>query len=84
MKKTITILFHEKHSVRSTRNYVIAYLADIWRKDGHNIIFLFGTKQFIPADICLVHIDVSFVPEEYLAFANRYPISLNGKVKNIQ
>lgn len=84
MKKTIAILFHKKRSVRSTRSYVITYLADIWRKDGHKIIFLFGTKKFIPADICIVHIDLSVVPEEYLVFANRYPITLNGKVKDIR
>ena len=66
LKKTIAILFHKKHNVGSTRNYVIAYLADFWRKDGHKIIFLFGTKQFIPADICIVHIDLSVVQKNTL------------------
>lgn len=84
MKKTIAILFHEKHNECITRHYVISYLADIWREDGHRVIFLFGTKNYIPADICIVHIDLSVVPRKYLIFANRYPITLNCRIKDIR
>jgi hypothetical protein len=38
----------------------------------------------VPADIVLVHIDLSVVPERYFRFARRYPIVLNGKVKDIR
>jgi hypothetical protein len=30
-----------------------------------------------------VHVDRSVVPDEYLEFASRYPICINGKIKNI-
>ena len=83
MGKTIAVLFHEKRSINSLRNYTITYLADFWREDGHKVVFLFGTKQFISADICIVHVDLSVVPEEYLAFASQYPITINGKISDI-
>jgi hypothetical protein len=45
---------------------------------------LFGTEQYVAADVILVHVDLSVVPEPYLEFAARYPIALNGRVKDIR
>ncbi len=58
-------------------------MADIWRKDGHTVKFLFGTGKFVPADICFVHVDLSVAPNQYLEFAIRYPVVINGYIKNI-
>ena len=38
----------------------------------------------MPADLVLVHVDLSVVPEPYLEFAARYPIVLNGRVRDIR
>ncbi len=38
----------------------------------------------MPADIILVHVNLSVVPEDYLEFASRYPIALNGRVRDIR
>ena len=38
----------------------------------------------MPADLVLVHVDLSVVPESYLEFAARYPIVLNGRVRDIR
>jgi hypothetical protein len=38
----------------------------------------------MPADLIIVHVDLSVVPDEYLEFARQYPIVLNGKVKDIR
>ncbi|MGH8107806.1 MAG: hypothetical protein ACREO1_03685 [Arenimonas sp.] len=46
--------------------------------------YIFGIRDFRPADLILVHVDLTIVPEEYFEFANRYPIVLNGKVKDIR
>jgi hypothetical protein len=65
-------------------NYLIHHYAEFWREDGHEVIFLFGVAQFVPADVVIVHVDLSVVPDEYLEFARRYPIALNGEVKDIR
>jgi hypothetical protein len=83
MKRKIAILFHEKVRGQSL-NYLINHYAEFWREDGHEVIFLFGVAQFVPADLVIVHVDLSVVPEEYLEFAKRYPIVLNGEVKDIR
>jgi hypothetical protein len=83
MKRKIAVLFHEKHRGQPLNCLVNRY-AEFWREDGHEVIFLFGVAQFVPADLVLVHVDLSVVPDEYLEFAKRYPIVLNGDVKDIR
>ena len=38
----------------------------------------------MPADLVLLHVNLSVVPDEYLELASRYPIVVNGKAKDIR
>jgi hypothetical protein len=82
--KKIAVLFHKKNSRSNVKNYVVHSLAQYWRADGHQVDYIFGIKNFRSADLILVHIDLSVVPDEYLDFAHQYRIVLNGKVKDIR
>lgn len=83
MKHHIAILFHE--SDRAVVNhYAISGLADVWRNDGHTVSNIFGTGKFIDADLILVHVDLSVVPDEYISFARQYPIALNDHLRDIR
>ena len=55
-----------------------------WREDGHTVIYLFGTRRLIPADLIFVHVNLSVVPDAYLEFASRYPIVINGRIRDIR
>lgn len=83
-KRRIAILVHENVTERTLKPYVITRLAECWRTDGHEVLFLTGTSSFVPADLIIVHVDLSVVPETYLEFAGRYPIALNGWVRDIR
>ena len=83
-KKRIAILFHEHHKRDELSRYAITFLAEYWRADGHDVRFVFGVKKFVPADLALLHIDLSVLPAEYLEFAERYPIVLNGAARDIR
>ena len=83
-KKRIAILFHAKERGNPLSGFMVDHLADIWREDGYEVIYLFGVDEFVPADLLLVHVDLSVVPDEYLTFASRYPVSLNSKVGDIR
>src|SRR5579862_1163323 len=83
MKRKIAILYHEKQREKEL-NYIVDCYAEYWREDGHEVIPLFGVAQFVPADLIIVHVDLSVVPEEYLDFARRYPVVLNGAVRDIR
>lgn len=84
MGRRIAILFHEADRGQDQRGYSVSRLSQIWQDDGHEIVHLFGTGAFVPADIVIVHVDLSVVPDEYLDFATRYPASVNGRVKDIR
>jgi hypothetical protein len=82
-KQRIAVLMHEG-AEGGPGNYLIYILADYWREDGHEVFFLHGTKRFVPADLLFVHVDLSVVPDFYLSFAARYPVVVNGSVKDIR
>jgi hypothetical protein len=83
MKRTIAILCHPSEKA-SLKGYVITQLATVWREDGHEVFFVLGAGRFVPADVVIVHVDRSVVPDEYLELARQYPIALNAKVKDIR
>lgn len=82
MRRTVAILFHERQP--DTRRYLVSSLAEVWRAEGLEVIELFGIDTFRPADLIIVHVDLSVVPEPYLDFARRYPIALNGQVADVR
>lgn len=82
--KTIAILMHENDRKADLFQWVIAYLAEIWEADGHRVKFVFGVNKFVPADLAILHVDLSVVPDEYIEFGRRYPLTLNGEVNDIR
>jgi hypothetical protein len=80
--KTIAVLFHE--FAPNPTGYVVHQLAGFWREAGHTVKYVFGTRKFEPADLVLVHVDLSVVPKSYLEFATRYPVALNARLGDIR
>lgn len=80
----VAVLFHEREGDVDPAGYLVHLLAQMWREDGLEVVDLYGTDRFVPADLVLVHVDLSVVPERYLEFAARYPIALNGRVRDIR
>jgi hypothetical protein len=80
----IAVLFHagERHANHSS--YIVHHLAQYWREDGHEVDYVFGTRRFTPADLLLLHVDLSVVPRDYLRFAARYPVALNTRIADIR
>jgi len=85
MSVRIAILFHENYRKYRRRNdYQIGLLADCWRDAGHEVTFLFGVRAFAPADVLVMHVDLSVVPDDYLEFARRYRIVINGGITDVR
>jgi hypothetical protein len=80
----VAVLFHEGERHASLASYIVHHLARYWREDGHEVEYLFGTRRFVPADLVLVHVNLSVVPVDYLRFAARYPLALNSRVADIR
>ncbi len=84
INKTVAIILHEHDHLRMLSKYMINHYAECWRRDGLRVEYLFGVKKFIPADLAILHVDLSVVPDPYLKFVRRYPKVLNGRVKDIR
>ena len=82
--KRIVIIFHEQQRHRSVDRYLISQMAELWREDGLEVRNVFGVDEFVPADLAILHVALSVVPEEYLELASRYSITLNGRVRDIR
>lgn len=83
MKRSIAVIFHENER-ETTQKYVITKLVDFWKQEGIDVTFSFGTKKVVPADLAILHVNLSVVPEEYLEYARQYPFTLNGTISDIR
>jgi hypothetical protein len=82
-KKRILVLLHEnekKEGVGSAVGSLIPY----WKKAGYKVIIQRGISCFTPADLLFVHIDLSLIPDDYQEFIKQYPVTVNGRVKDIR
>lgn len=78
---TVAILFSER---ADPERYVISKLAEHWRADGLRVHYLLGTRRFVPADVLILHVDLSVLPEAVTRFAERYPRVVNRHVRDIR
>lgn len=81
--KRIAILFHESEH-RRWPGYAISHMAKCWVEAGHAVRYVFGVGRVVPADLAILHVDLSVVPDEYLAFARVYPRTLNSRVADVR
>jgi hypothetical protein len=84
VKKRIALIFHEHERKSSLPRFAIWHLAQAWREENIEVFLLFGVQKYVAADIALLHVDLTEVPDEYLDFAHRYPVALNGTIKQIR
>lgn len=76
----IAVLFAERDR---PEKYVISALADYWRQDGHHVRYLRGIREQPAADLLVLHVNLSIVPDAYFHFARAYPRHLNLEVRDI-
>jgi hypothetical protein len=78
----IAILVHEI-DCHKRAGYFLFEMAKIWRQSGFDITVLCGTEKFVPADLAIMHVDLTIVPDDYLSFIEQYPALLNNQVRDI-
>jgi hypothetical protein len=80
----IMILVHPATSAAEVSRWAIDELAKIWVNDGLKVQYMAGIRTRHPADVLIVHVDMSEVPQQVLDFAASYPVSINARVKDIR
>lgn len=75
---------HECVAEPEVRRWAVTELAQTWIEEGLEVLVARGPKGAEPADLLFLHVDLSVVPDEYLAVADRYPAVVNGRIKDIR
>jgi len=65
-------------------HHAIAAFIDLWRDAGHAVDIVHGIRDLPPADLAILHVDLSVVPPAYRDAAKRYPRVLNGAAVDIR
>jgi hypothetical protein len=69
----------------TSRRYLMREMAEHWRNDGHRVTVVEGLEDWPDADVAVLHVDHSLVPEAYLQQARqRYPRLVNGNAVDIR
>lgn len=74
---SIAIIHHRNQSPASEEIFIISWIGQIWREWGHSVQHVYGPTQGVEADVAVLHVDRSVVPESHLRFAQQFPATVN-------
>jgi hypothetical protein len=69
----LLILHHDQANLRWIENYYIFALCPHWERQGVEILHRAGCSDLPPADLVLLHVDLSVVPDRFLRALHSYP-----------
>lgn len=79
--RTIALLTHLRQGLDG--GYFLAAIARLWQAEGHRVRLHQGCGEPPPADLAILHVDLTHLPPSYRALGARYPRTLNGGVADI-
>jgi hypothetical protein len=80
--KHIAILTHPNDRF-AEKSYALAGIAEQWRQNGMKITVVDDPEKRVDADMAILHVDLTVVPDQYLDYMRRYPLVINSAVKDI-
>ena len=79
----IVILLHDCQRLRGARGYLIYALAEAWRKNGLEVLWAYGIRDHPKADLLIPQVDLTRLPDDYIAYIKSYPKVVNGRIADI-
>jgi len=79
----IAVITHAHDHFRRER-YLLRSLAGFWLRAGHRVSVGAGPDECPDADLAVLHVDLSVVPDAYVEASRRYPVVVNGAVLDIR
>jgi hypothetical protein len=78
----VVILAHRRTPFES-RQYFLREMAEVWRSQRLRVTVLREPSARIDADVAILHVDLTVVPQEHLDYVRQYPVAVNGRVADI-
>ncbi|HKY63908.1 MAG TPA: hypothetical protein VJR29_10845 [bacterium] len=75
----VAIIVHS-HDVFESNGYWMKEIAESWREAGTRVSVVRGPDEPVQADLAVLHVDLTAVPQDYLDLLRQYPTVLNGGV----
>ena len=79
----ILLITYTYDNFRNKRS-LLGSLAQHWTAAGHEVGVVAGLGDWPDADIAVMHVDLSVIPDAYSEAARRYPRVINGKATDIR
>lgn len=79
---TIAVLTGE-HDHFHRRGFLLQRLFPHWIEAGHVVVVHVGPSEPPPADVAVLHVDLTVIPPEYERWLSMYPIVVNGATLDI-
>ena len=73
---TVVVVVNDRARL-PTQHYFISLLLPAWQALGIDVTVVEGPDADVPADVALLHVDLTHVPDAYLALAQRHPRAMN-------
>ena len=78
------VILHHKHTDLEKSPCLLNYCSQNWIQQGHSVIHVFGIDGSAPvADVLILHVNMTVVPQEYVQFTKQYPVVINRDVIDI-
>ncbi len=78
----VAILVHEADPFEHA-GYFLHTMAGMWADEGIRVSVVRGASDARPADLAVMHVDLTVVPPEYQSLAQRFPMVVNGRTADI-
>ena len=62
---------------------MLRHVAATWEAQGHRVVVVAGSQDWPDADVAILHVDLTVIPEEYRRGLNRFPVVVNGAALDI-
>src|SRR5579883_1104446 len=78
----VVVIDHEQGGFEEA-GYALGAIAEVWKEMGWRVSVQKGLDPIPGADLAIMHVDLTRVPDEYLACSRHYPKVLNSEVVDI-
>jgi len=72
------VVVRHQNETQNFSTYLLHPLLRIWKDQGHEALIVRGIHGLPDADLAVLHVDLTTVPDDYAAAMRRYPRVVNG------
>jgi hypothetical protein len=78
----VAVLVH-RHAPLDRHGYWLRAIVEYWQESGVRISVIDDPGKQVEADLAILHVDLTVVPDSYLAWIGRFAVTINGAVADI-